>query len=307
VVPAGSPIAVPRDDAAHAAPGAEVWTWMGYVTTASGRRLAFSLDDATGAAGGPLPFQEMGANLTDLQAHRFMYARTPSFQGVAPGAGRFALRAGQQSAGGGGGRDHLHFAVDGYVLDLRLRNVGPLVVDYDNGVWRMDPLQVNYSFDRILMQVRGTLRRGSRTVPVRGFADYGKFWGPSSAVLTANWDFMYFRLDDGRLIQVWQARRGRGEPVKWWTGQLVGRGCRATKLGRRDFTITPTGHWTRDDGCTYPMGWIVQVRGLRMVVRPSVLDQEARGAPITLWRGAVTVSGAADGRGFVELVNYCEN
>ena len=69
-------------------------------------------------------------------------------------------------------------------------------------------------------------------------------------------------------------------------------------------------HWTSPDtGGTYPIKWQVTVpdHGLDATVEATFPEQEM---PIQLgpiyWEGAVTVSGTANGVGFVEMTGYAE-
>lgn len=305
-LPPGTPLSLPKDDGVHDGPVSEAFTWMGYVHGRGTHPLAIQLDEIDVSPSGRPSLAAIDVKTTDLVTGRFDAVRYDGTQIGDPGPGQFAFEGDGQRASGGNGRDRLHIELGGRTIDVTLTSVGPILADYDNGVWRTDAAQYDLSYDRPLMLATGTVKQDGRTVAVTGFADFGHYWGPSVAGLTVNWDFMEFRLPHGRLLQVWQARPRRGDPVQWATGAVVDAHCHVRHLGLGDFTITPTGTWTRPDGsCSYPMGWRVEVGRRRYVVTPYVRDEELRSPPLTYWRGPARLAGDATGRGFVELVGYC--
>ena len=84
----------------------------------------------------------------------------------------------------------------------------------------------------------------------------------------------------------------------------------AEHLTRDDYEIEKLEFWTSPDtGGTYPVKWQVAVpdHGLDTLVEATFPAQEM---PIELgpiyWEGTVSVSGTADGTGFVEMTGYAE-
>ena len=80
--------------------------------------------------------------------------------------------------------------------------------------------------------------------------------------------------------------------------------------------MRPTRYWRRDSTCSYPVEWDVDVKGLRLHVRPSLEHTELRATRWpemyalwpewpAYWTGETLVSGDATGRGWLENAGYC--
>jgi predicted secreted hydrolase len=90
-------------------------------------------------------------------------------------------------------------------------------------------------------------------------------------------------------------------------GSLSSADCETTELDPEQVVVTSMGEWTSEvSGCTYPLGWEMEVDGMSLTVTPVMEDQELYSSYQTYWEGAATVSGDATGRAYIELTGYCE-
>jgi predicted secreted hydrolase len=81
--------------------------------------------------------------------------------------------------------------------------------------------------------------------------------------------------------------------------------CHVTEVSPENVSTVATGEWTSEvSGITWPSGWTVTVNGEAYTLTPSMQDQELYVSENTYWEGEVIVSGAATGRGYVELTGY---
>ena len=80
-----------------------------------------------------------------------------------------------------------------------------------------------------------------------------------------------------------------------------------TEVAEDATTVTSQREWTNpESGCTYPLGWTLEVDGETFQVEPVMDAQEMSNPMIPYWEGAATVSGDATGRAYVELTGYCQ-
>lgn len=330
------PVALPRDDAAHRAP-IEWWYYTGHLRDEEGGRYGFEVTFFKAypppgvALGGVLPaswlaesFHVAHVAITDLRNGRFVPAQRSQLWGyrAASSAQRLDVSLAdwsvRRAADGVGHR--LRATVPGYTLDLRLEPTKPAALHGDPpGIQSMGPGGESYYLSYTRMVVRGTLGDacgvfGCRRLRVTGEAWHDHQWGDFRMDAFAGWDWFSLQLDDGSEVMLYLIRGDDGGYVKAAGSAIDGAG-RTTPLGEDDFALEPTGaRWTSArTGATYPMGWRVRVpaRGLDVVVRPALLDQEMDSRPstgIAYWEGAVSVEAARDGRevgrGYVELTNY---
>jgi predicted secreted hydrolase len=308
-------ISLPADDAPHDDSWIEWWWWHGHIAAPDGRRFGFLLFFASKPTA---HFYAVDYAITDLSTGKFHYGRHPFIPGrpEATTAG-FRLRDDHAVAVGGGGRDELHFDVDGYELDLSLESSRPAVMEFGDGYIQSHCNDL-YMFSRTRMSVVGTLRHAGASIPVDGTATYNKQWGFNPALEIVGWDWFTFELDDGRdILMVAASLRKNGEEFSGRFGSISDADGNVTTLHRGDFTFTPTRFWQRDAICAYPVEWDVQIPGLRFHARAALDTTELRGTrwpavyalwptwPL-FWNGPAVVSGDATGRGWFDLGHYCE-
>jgi predicted secreted hydrolase len=203
----------------------------------------------------------------------------------------------------------------GIAYRISLRPEKPLVFHGPDGISRKSDqpgyASLYYSFTRLA--VEGTAAVGGRTFAVRGRA-----WMDhevASAQLAPDqvgWDWFALQLADGRDLMVYQLRRADGS-VSHQSATVVGADGSARWLDAGAVTVRVTRRWRSPaSGASYPAGWEIEApsEGLRLVVEPSLADQEnrARRPPgLAYWEGSVRVRdarGGDAGRGYVELTGY---
>jgi predicted secreted hydrolase len=255
--------------------------------------------------------------LTDLATHRFHYSREPLIVGQPKYIpDRFDLRGEQASATGGGGRDTIHFTVDGYQVNLRLRSIKTAVIELGDGFFTAY-CNSSYFYSRDRMPTTGTITHDGKTERVSGTSDFDRQWGFNPALTVANTTGLFFRLPDGRDILLGLVRlRAYGNEVTFYLGSIQDASGHVTTLHRGDFTMTPTAYWRRDATCSYPVDWDVHVAGLHLHLRPTVEPEEVRAIRWpelfalwpewpTYWDGEAAFTGDATGLGWEDLNKYC--
>lgn len=292
---------LPADDAPHF-DQLEWWYWTGHLRTEAGRWFGFHLVFFLSSVGG-LWGQIGHAAITDIDNQSFHFLSLLKMGRPEETPDAYALDVSTLAAAGGGGADVLHSEVGDFVLDLDLGAIKPPVFHY--GVGYTDyPFGGNtYYYSRERMQGRGLIRAGGEELPVTGTAWFDHQWGTLSDVYDIGWDWFALELDDMREIMVAMVRADPPDFVGTYTDAH----CNSTELDPAEVTVTPTGQWTSPHtGRTYPSGWDLRVRDMRLHIKPLLADQELHGVlpGVDYWEGACAVSGDATGRAYVELTGY---
>jgi predicted secreted hydrolase len=166
------------------------------------------------------------------------------------------------------------------------------------------------------MRTAGRLIRGGRSSAVRGTSNYHHLWGFTPGFLFANVAYLTFTLEDGRDILVGFARaREEGPEFEVLLGYAQQRSGEVRRLRRGEFSLRPRRFWSPDPTCRYPVGWDVDVLGTRLradavhdaseirTTDPRVLSEFPEWPRI--WDGATSLTGDAEGRGWLDLTHYC--
>jgi predicted secreted hydrolase len=202
----------------------------------------------------------------------------------------------------------------GTALRLATRPERPLVFQGPNGLSRKSRSEgfasLYYSFTRLAAE--GSVTAGGRARRVRGRAWMDRELSSSQlAPGQAGWDWFALQLADGRDLMLYVLRRAGGE-VDFRSATLVGASGVAEHLAPDEWSVRSTARWRSPrTGADYPAAWEIEVRGMRLRVKPRVADQEndARLAGLHYWEGAVEVTAAGGepaGEGYVELTGYGE-
>ncbi len=342
------PVVLPRDDGPHQRL-TEWWYYTGHLRTADDRRFGFEFVIFRVERGDfPVTWASHLA-LTDEGAGTFRFAERSE---IGPQVDRQAGTADDERAGfdlaieggdsfeepaaasaaasaaspaastaapwrmaGGGGRDRIDAASEGFGLQLEL-DVGdrPVALHDHDGYIDFGVGGGSYYYSRTRMAVTGTLTVDGIPAAVEGSAWFDHQWGDFIQVGAGGWDWFAINLDDGTDIKLSLVRDAAGGyPLVY--GTLVRADGRVEHLSRDAFTTSVTRRWTSPaTGATYPSGWHVSLPEERLEVDlvPTVDAQELDTRSTTgvvYWEGSQRVSGTRNGlplggEAYVELTGY---
>lgn len=317
-----SKIQLPRDDAFREDQQLQWWYWTGHLTDNNGRHYGFELvffyADASKLSGEvqsllKIPVMMGQAAVTDISRNGFFpnSSNQPfSTPREIPDAFDFAVDDGTMTAAGGGGSDTLHVAVDGYTLDVQLRETRPPVLHYDGNKHEYGFGGYTYYYSRERMSVKGTLGLPSGvSVDVTGTAWFDRQWGYLWSAIHEGWQWLALIMDDGRSIMAFDFPSYSSE-----TRAAITTPDGLTKnLGPGDFGLEVLGWWKSErSGIDYPAKWKLtgDAFGRPLVVTPVVADQEIVFwcGLADYWEGACAVTdaetGEAVGQAYVELAGF---
>jgi predicted secreted hydrolase len=174
----------------------------------------------------------------------------------------------------------------------------------------------SYYYSRTRLSVSGELRQADGdAVPVTGLAWMDHQWGNFVIAAAGGWDWYSLQLDDRTELMLYVLRGPDGATTSVYGTQVLVDGT-SRDLDAGSVQATATGNWTSPHtGAVYPSGWqLTLADGQHLDVQPLLQDQElyfpgANGqrsvsGVLTYWEGAVSVSGARTGVGYVELTGY---
>lgn len=304
------PVRLPADEAPHHAP-VEWWYFNGHLSgrDASGRLRSFGYELVTfqflGLATKPLYFSDLA--VTDLGRRTFRYAERRASHPVPVEHDRFALRTGTWTMSGNGASDELSAALGGYALHLRLRSAGPVALNGRDGVVRLGPFGTASYYSWTDLRTTGHLVDHGVRLSVTGRSWMDHEWGAMDLFSGAGWDWFSVQLSDGQQYMCYFLRDRAGKIVQALGTRIGPAG--ATSLAGASLAERATGTWTSPaTGITYGSGWVLDVPGGHLDVRPDLLDQEldlVHGQGNVYWEGDSTISGVIGGR-LVHGVGYTE-
>lgn len=323
----------PRDHAAHPEYRTEWWYYTGQLAAAH-RAFGFELTffrvgiararEHSRSAWAPHTLIVAHAALTDETRGRFAYddmAERPALGMAGADTSRYHVWIGDASVGlAPDGRNLTHalrVTTPRFAFDLALEPLRPPAVHGHDGVSVKGaaPGAASHYYSIPRLAARGVLVAARDTLAVTGEAWMDHEFGSGAlAPGEQGWDWFALRLDDGREVMLYAMRLAGGGIDPASSGSLMFADGRVRHLARGEFEVAATGRWTSPhSGGIYPMGWRVRVPAARLdvLVDPAVRDQELvsrRLGGVTYWEGSVRVrdaaSGAARGRGYVELTGY---
>jgi predicted secreted hydrolase len=201
-------------------------------------------------------------------------------------------------------------AGDSFALELEFAPTQPLLLQGERGFSRKgpDPAQASYYYSEPHLQVTGRVSSQGESLDVAGAAWLDHEW--SSEVLAGEaqgWDWLGANLDGGGALMAFRIRDQAGAAL--WAGATYrAPGAAAATFGPAQVAFTPRRTWKSPrTGAQYPVAMEVAVGSMKWTLEPLMDDQEldARSSTGTVyWEGAVRVSGAATGRGYLELTGY---
>ncbi len=208
----------------------------------------------------------------------------------------------------------LSAAHDDVAIELELSAAKPPALQGERGLSRKSGARGNasYYYSMTRLATVGTVRRGDRSIAVRGSSWMDREW--STSALDADqvgWDWFALELSDGRELMYYRLRLRDGSIDPFSQGSLIALDGSVEPLAAEDVVIRELAQWTSPHTrAVYPSRWRLTVpsRALELEIDPALEDQELR-VSVTYWEGAVLVRGTAlgapiEGRGYVELVGY---
>lgn len=313
----------PRDYYSHPTYETEWWYTTGNLRDGSGHRFGFELTFFRQAVS-----RDAGASpwfVHDLYMAHFAisdvtsghYYHTERLNRSGPGiAGIDASRAliwnGNWQLQMDPRTQHVRAMSDDYGIDLTLTPAKPPDIQGQNGVSQKAAgaghASHYYSLTRLLttgiIQVQGKMYQ----VDGASWMDHEFFTG-GLAPGEAGWDWVGLQLDNNTELMLYRMRHADGSLDPFSSGSYVDAAGHSTFLSSRDFSMTPAADtWTSPDThARYPLRWHVQIPKLQVEfdISTPLPDQEliSRFGP-SYWEGAVDVSGAVRGVGYLEMTGY---
>jgi predicted secreted hydrolase len=201
---------------------------------------------------------------------------------------------------------------EGFTLDLAFEPTQPPMPQGTNGFSRKgpDPRHASYYYSEPQLRVSGRVIAQGKARDVTGVAWLDHEW--SSELLAAGaagWDWLGANLEDGSALMAFRIRGTDGSTL-WSTASWRPKGGASIGLSGDAVAFTPRRTWRSPrTGTVYPVRMDVRVGERTWTLEPLMDDQEldARTSTGTLyWEGAVKLSGASKGRGYLELTGYSE-
>jgi predicted secreted hydrolase len=325
----GRRIVLPADHVSHPDYKIEWWYYTGNVDAADGRRFGYQLTffrvgvDPTPSNPSRWAVRDLHMAhfaLTDLRSGRFYFFDRLQRDGAGwAGAAtdRYAVWNGKWSVEAEADGSHRLRAQgdarDGVSLELRLRGTERWVAHGRDGYSQKgrDPGNASHYYSLPRLDTRGTVTVAGQRFDVTGASWMDHEFGTS--MLEAGqlgWDWFALQLEDGRDVMLYQMRRGDGSRDPFSSGSIVARDGSVVHLSAGDYTLEPLDTWRSPETDTsYPTRWRVTIPGqqLTLDVRAAMPNQELHtphSTGVTYWEGAVDVSGAVRGRGYMELTGY---
>jgi len=167
--------------------------------------------------------------------------------------------------------------------------------------------QASYYYSYPTMSVSGSLLLDGQRHAVSGRAWMDHEWSSEPLDPDARgWDWVGLRLEDGSALMVYRFRAAGGGQ-RLIGGSWVDPRGGLHALTAETLSMTPTGEvWqSPQTGATYPMRWDIVAPPGRLQVQVLFPNQEmVTELGPRYWEGAVKVSGAVGGEGFLEMTGY---
>lgn len=307
------PVALPADDAFLPTEQVQWWYWTGHLKNEEGKRFGFEIVFFTFDSFIFMRDQLVQAAITDVDGNTFHFEEFVEFHLPDKTPNGFNLTSGSDNkvtAIGSNGSDRLHCEIGEYVLDIDLKSTKPPALHYGGDAHPYVFGGYTYYYSRTHMETTGTLSIGGKTHQVTGVSWFDRQYGELYQAITKGWQWFAIELEDNRQIMLFDFK-GNDSSVEQ-SGSVTDASGLTTTLAAHEFEVRILDYWTSPNtGCTYPSGWEVTVRGEKFNIQPLVKDQELRGqhsfwvGPV-YWEGACGISGAVNGKAYVELNGYCK-
>jgi len=329
----------PKDHGAHPDFQTEWWYNTANVATADGRRfgLKFTIFRRALAPTEAARSSEWATNqlffsdfaIADIGANQF-YPFERFSRGAAGLAGaatdpqvhiwieNWSITAEGDTTAGAFPTFHLKAAEGPIAMDVRAKQIKPVVLEGDRGLSAKSPEPGNasyyYSLTRLALE--GTITVNGTAYPVSGTSWMDREW--STSVLSGDavgWDWFALQLDDGREIMLYQIRKKDGTTEITSDGTFVNKDGTSIRLKQAngDYQIIAVDTWrSPHTGAQYPSGWKLTIQApdgpMQLEVTPLMRDQEIN-STTAYWEGASRITGTQNGKAlagyaYVELTGY---
>jgi predicted secreted hydrolase len=202
-----------------------------------------------------------------------------------------------------------------YGLSLSLKDEKPAALHH-GGYIEYGIAGGSYYYSRTRLSVSGTLQTATgEAEAVSGEAWMDHQWGNFVVASAGGWDWYSLQLDDRTELMLYVLRGPNGETTGVYGSRVLSDGT-VEDLAPGTVSSEPLGTWrSPHTGGVYPSGWrLTLASGEQLTLAPRVTDQELyfpglNGSQtgvgvMAYWEGAVSVSGARSGVGYVELTGY---
>jgi predicted secreted hydrolase len=201
-------------------------------------------------------------------------------------------------------------AAESFALELDFTPAQPPLAQGEQGFSRKGPkpLQASYYYSEPHLRVSGRVSSQGEALDVSGEAWLDHEWSSEMLAEEAQgWDWLGANLDGGGALMAFRIR-DKGGASLWAGATYRAPGSAAATFGPAQVAFTPRRTWKSPrTGAQYPVAMQVEVGSMKWILEPLMEDQEldARASTGTVyWEGAVRVSGAGAGRGYLELTGY---
>ena len=201
-------------------------------------------------------------------------------------------------------------AGEAFAFDLAIEPTQAPLPQGEGGFSRKgpDPRNASYYYSEPQLRVTGRIEARGKASAVRGVAWLDHEWSSEYiAAEAAGWDWLGANLDDGAALMAFRMR-GKDGGTLWSAATLRPSSGAPTYLSGSDVVFKPRRTWrSPQTGTDYPVDMEIRVRERTWFVQPLMDDQEMDGRASTgtlSWEGAVRLSGAGSGRGYLELTGY---
>ena len=198
----------------------------------------------------------------------------------------------------------LRVAAPGFDYDLRLSTDSPMVLQGDDGYSvKSDRGQASYYVSQPFFVAEGTLRFGTRDIPVSGQAWMDREW--SSQPLAPDqegWDWFSLHLDSGDKVMLFRLRHAGGEHYlagNWISANGVSTPIASTEIGMEPLQVE------RVVGRDLPIGWRLSVEARGLAIETTALNPQSwNGTSFPYWEGPIVLAGSHSGVGYLEMTGY---
>lgn len=309
------PVTLPAHDAYLPEQQVQWWYWTGHLYTEEGRHFGFEVVFFAFDNFSIFRDQLAQVAVTDVAEDSFAFdgfirfyppKRTKDCFNLSTGSGK------KITAVGGNGVDKLHGEAGKYVFDLDLKSTKPVVMHYGGNAHPYCFGGFTYYYSRPHMETSGTLTIDGKPLKVSGVTWFDRQYGELQPAMFKGWQWFTIELDDNRQYMLFDFLGDVEEAAVEKAGSFTDAQGQTRSLTANDFQVKVLGHWkSPHTDADYPSGWKVTVGGQTFTVQPLVKDQELRdidgdGKPWVgvYWEGACSVSGAINGKAYVELNGF---
>lgn len=200
----------------------------------------------------------------------------------------------------------LSAASDGFSFQLQMDNLGPIVLQGDQGYSKKhDQLPIaSHYFSMPFLKIEGSLVLDGERLTVKGDAWLDREWGSNMMDQEQQgWDWFSFHLDDGRALMVSQYRHNLQQPYRF--GSISALDGSVIELTQNDIRMTPLQTTQLSDGRRVPLQWVINIPEYGINLTTQVVRKE-QWLPflIPYWEGPIHAVGSHTAKGFMELTGY---